>query len=55
MTYSESFLKGIDRFKKVVKSEPCEGGAVLDNGDRKTTIRGIRIMNIFHESIEALL
>jgi uncharacterized protein len=55
MIFSESLMKGIDRFKEVVKSESCEGGAVLYNGEHKTTIRGIRIMNIFHESHESLL
>jgi uncharacterized protein len=55
MTFNESFLKGIDRFREAVKLERCEGGAVLFGGEQKTTIRGIRIMNIFHESPEAFL
>jgi uncharacterized protein len=55
MTFSESFLQGIDRFKEVVKSDQCEGGAVFFGGDQKTTIHGIRLANIFNESIDSFL
>jgi uncharacterized protein len=55
MTFSESFLQGIDRFREAVQSDQCEGGAVFFSGDQKATIHGIRLMNIFHESIDSFL
>jgi uncharacterized protein len=55
MTFSESFLKGIDRFKDVIQSEQWDGGAVLYNGEQTMTIHAIRIMNIYHESPDTLL
>jgi len=55
MTFSESFLQGIHRFKEAAKPAHCESGAVLFSGDRKATIHGIRIMNIFRDSIDSFL
>jgi uncharacterized protein len=55
-TFNESFLQGIERFKHAAGAGRCQGGAVLYNGDLKTTIRGIQVFNPFrHDGIESLL
>lgn len=53
-TFTPDFLKGIDRFGKMV-GDRCTPGLVLYNGNEQYTIRGTRVINpIKHGGMEGL-
>lgn len=53
-TFTPQFLKGIERFRKIA-GEMCESGFVLYGGDRRMTVRGIQVMNLFREGMSGIL
>lgn len=56
LTFNESFVQWIERFKATVGHDLCETGAILYNGDLQTSIRGVEIFNPFlHTPIESLI
>ncbi|MCF8128902.1 MAG: ATP-binding protein [Deltaproteobacteria bacterium] len=53
-TFTPQFLKGIERFRKAA-GERCDNGFVLYGGERKMTVKGVQVMNLFSQGVHGIL
>ena len=53
-TFTPQFLQGIERFRDALAGS-SENGWVLYGGDRKMTVKGIRVLNPFTDGIGEIL